>query len=60
MAPSVQRRRRAAARVGVLVGSLLVAGTGVAVLAHHFGNFGFFGEGCTARVGSRRAELSLG
>jgi hypothetical protein len=60
MAPSVQRRRRATARVGVLVGSLLVAGTGVAVLAHRFGNFGFFGEGCTARVGSRRADLSLG
>ncbi|HEX3827950.1 MAG TPA: hypothetical protein VHV82_11835 [Sporichthyaceae bacterium] len=59
MAPWGQRRRRAAARVGVLVGSLVVAGTGLAVLAHRFG-FGGFGEGCTARVGTRKAELSLG
>jgi hypothetical protein len=38
----------------------VVAGTGLVVLAHRFGNFGGFGEGCTARVGPRKAELSLG
>ncbi len=38
----------------------MVAGTGLAVLAHRFGNFGGFGEGCTAQVGTLKAELSLG
>jgi hypothetical protein len=59
MAPWGRRRHRVAARVGVLVGSLVVAGSGLALLARHFGNWGAFGEGCTARVGSRSADLTL-